>query len=254
MQRIGVTTLVATSALVSLRVRGQTIIVAALLLGYWALLGWLAVPGISVGVSQPGYDLTAFVDRAVFGTSHLLHGTWDPEGLLSTLPAVATVLLGAFAGQWLQSDRGAIQRTVAMLTAGVAGILIGALWSQAFPLNKNLWTSSFVMLTAGIAAVLLAICYWLVDVKGYDRWAQPFVILSVNAITVYVFSEVMDTIIDNISIEALGIHSLRKALFKYVFASWLSPYTASLAFACGYALACIGAMAVLYRSNVRITL
>jgi predicted acyltransferase len=227
-------------------------VAVALLLGYWALLSWVPVPDVGAGVWGPGQDLGAFIDRAVFGTNHLSPGSWDPEGLLSTFPAAATVLLGVLTGQWLHSNHGTTWKTMGMLTAGAAGIGLGVLWGQVFPINKNLWTSSFTIFTAGIALVLLAGCYWLVDVKGCHRCASPFVIFGVNAITVYVLSELLDMMLRRISIPWLGIRSLRNALFGHLFASWLSPHNASLAFALAYALVCLGPMRVLYKKNIRV--
>jgi predicted acyltransferase len=250
LQRIGLAYLAATPLVLWLGVWGQAIVAAALLLGYWALLSWVPVP--TGGVWQPGQDLGAFIDRAVFGSNHLWPGSWDPEGLLSTFPAVATVLLGALTGHWLNSNRSTTRKTIGMFAAGAAGIALGALWGQVFPINKNLWTSSFTIFTAGIALILLAGCYWLVDVKGCRRWAYPFVILGVNAITVYMLSELADKMLGRISIHSLGIRSLRNVLFGHIFASWLSPQNASLAFAIAYALVWLGLMALLYKKDIRV--
>jgi predicted acyltransferase len=232
--------------------RGQAIVGSALLLGYWALLTWAPVPGVGAGLWEPGQDLGAYIDRAVFGINHLSPGTWDPEGLLSTFPATATVLLGALAGQWLHSNDSRSRKTIGMLVAGAAAIALGVLWGQVFPINKNLWTSSFTIFTAGIALILLSVCYWLIEVKLYRRWATPFIILGVNAITVYVLSELVDSMLGRISIHALGMHSLRNALMGHLFASWLPPHGASLAFAVVYALVWLGLMALLYRKNIRV--
>jgi predicted acyltransferase len=252
LQRIGLTYLVATPLVLWLGMRGQAIVGSALLLGYWALLTWAPVPGVGAGLWEPAQDLGAYIDRAVFGINHLSPGTWDPEGLLSTFPAAATVLLGALAGQWLQSNDSTSRKTIGMLVAGAAAIALGVLWGQVFPINKNLWTSSFTIFTAGMALILLAGCYWLVEVKDYRRWGTPFIILGVNAITVYVVSELVHRMLARIRIQSLGITSLWKALYEYLFASWLSPYNASLAFAIAYALVWFALVMVLYKKDIRV--
>ena len=253
LQRIGLAYLVAMPLVLWLKARGQAIFAVLFLLGYWGLLSWMPVPGIGAGVWEPGQDLGAFIDRTVFGTNHLLPGeTWDPEGLLSTLPAIATVLLGALTGQWLQSDTSPTRKTIGMLVAGAIGIAFGVLWGQVFPINKKLWTSSFTIFSAGTALILLGVCYWLVEVKNYRRWAIPFTILGVNGITVYVLSELVDMMLGRISINSLGIRSLRNAFFGHIFASWLSPHGASLAYAAVYALVWLGLMSLLFRRNVRV--
>src|SRR5690606_1723302 len=117
--------------------------VVALLLGYWALMTLVPVPGGAAGVLEPGQDLGAWIDRQVFGTAHLWSQsrTWDPEGLLSTLPAIGTVLLGVFAGDWLRATRSAFEKVAGLFVAGAAGLAAGAAWDAIFPINKSLWTS-----------------------------------------------------------------------------------------------------------------
>jgi predicted acyltransferase len=163
---------------------------ATFLLGYWAAQSWIPVPGIGAGVLEPGQDLGAFIDRTVLGTAHLwAHSrTWDPEGLLGTIPAAGTVLTGVFAGAWLRGGRasGAVVR--GLIVAGVAATALGLLWGQTFPINKPLWTSSYVVFTAGLAALALALCYWIIDVKHHRLWSRPFVWFGVNAIAAYFLS------------------------------------------------------------------
>ncbi|HSK19122.1 MAG TPA: heparan-alpha-glucosaminide N-acetyltransferase domain-containing protein, partial [Longimicrobiales bacterium] len=182
LQRIALAYLAASAIVLYFRRNGQVIAAAALLLGYWAVMMLVPVPGGNAGVLEPGLDIGAYIDRAVFGTSHLWSQarTWDPEGLLSTLPAVGTVLLGVFAGAWLRSHRDPPTKAVGLFLAGNAGLVLGLMWHPLFPINKNLWTSSYVIFTAGMACHFLAVCYWLIDVKGYRRWAMPFVVFGVN--------------------------------------------------------------------------
>jgi predicted acyltransferase len=253
LQRIALTYLAAAPLVLWLRARGQVILAAALLLGYWALMSWVPVPGIGPGVWQPGLDLGAYVDRMLLGVKHLRPGTWDPAGLLSTIPALATVLLGALAGQWLCSGRNATRKLVGMLLMGAAGIVLGVLWGQVFPINKNLWTSSYAVFTGGMAFVLLAGLYWLVDVKGFRRWTHPFVLLGVNAILVYVLSELTDMMLNRIRIDAAGSPTVHMAVYDVFFGSWLPPLDASLAFSIGYLLFWLAAMAALHRRGIRVS-
>jgi predicted acyltransferase len=209
------------------------------------------VPGVGAGVLQPGQDLGAYVDRAVFGTEHLWASsrTWDPEGLLSTLPAVASVLLGVFAGEWLRSrrDPGAVVR--GLLVAGLIGVVAGLAWDLVFPINKALWTSSFVVFTAGMASLALAGCYWIVDVKGHRRWAFPFTVFGVNAIAAYFLSSLFAR---EIGMPRLGGDqaTLKGWVYEHAFASWLSPVNASLAFGLSFVLLWMLVMWGFYRKGI----
>ena len=253
LQRIAMAFLAASLLVLWLGWKGRVAAVVTLLLGYWAMMSWVPVPGVGAGVLEPGKDLGAFVDRAVFGMDHLWESsrTWDPEGLLSTLPAVATVLLGLFAGEWLRSGRSRPVITRGLLLAGAGGVGLGLLWDLAFPINKALWTSSYVVLTAGLAALGLALCYWLVDVKGYRRWARPFVLFGVNAIAAYFLSGLMAREIGMDRLAGEGANATVKGwIYENAFASWLSPLNASLAFALSFVLFWMAVMWVFHRKGI----
>ncbi len=161
----------------------QAIIAGALLLVYWGLM---SLPGFKL---LPGQDLGAYIDRAVFGEAHLWRftRTWDPEGLLSTLPAIATGLAGALTGYWLRSKHDRHTKLFGLLAAGCLGILVGAAWGRVFPLNKYLWTSSYVVYSAGCALVSLGACYWLFDLLDWKIFViQPLVWLGMNPLFAYV--------------------------------------------------------------------
>lgn len=249
LQRIGVASLAASAIVLFTGWRGRLAAVLSLLLGYWALMSWVAVPGVGAGVWEPGQDLGAYLDRLVFGTDHLWKQskTWDPEGLLSTLPAVATVLLGVFAGDWLRSHRSSTEKVRLLLVAGTAGIVLGLLWSLAFPINKSLWTSSYVVFTAGMGMLGLGLCYWLIDVKGFQRWGFPFLLFGVNAIVAFFFSGLGARVITQIHI---GDATLRGWLYHTLFTPYLAPINASLAFALMYVLFWMGVAWVLYRRGI----
>lgn len=230
LQRIGLAFTLAAAAVLFLRPRGQAVVTAALLLGYWAAMMLVPVPGGRAGDLSKDGSLAAYVDRTVLGTNHLWASarTWDPEGLLSTLPAVATVLLGVFAGRWMRSDRSPADRLVGLFLAGNAALVIGLIWDAAFPINKNLWTSSYAVFTAGMALHTLAVCYWVVDVRGGRRWAMPFAWFGMNAIFAFFLSGVMARLLHLVRIDG---RTLKEVIFAGAFDSWLPAHDASLAFA-----------------------
>jgi predicted acyltransferase len=169
-------------------------LIAILLLGYWVLMRFVPVPGHGIPgrdipLLHPYANLAAYLDRKLmFG--HLWERTRDPEGILSTLPAIATTLCGVLTGEWLRSSRLPHQKAAGIFGSGLIAMIAGALWSRWFPINKNLWTSSYVLFTAGCALICLAICYWVNDIKLHrGAWTKPFLILGTNAIAAYVISE-----------------------------------------------------------------
>lgn len=249
LQRIAVSFLVATPLVLWVGRRARAAITAAILLGYWAIMSWVPVPGVGAGVWEPGQDIGAYIDRAIFTTNHLWSQSrsWDPEGLLSTLPAVATVLLGVFAGEWLRSRRDVKEKVWGLLLAGVALVAAGQLWNLDFPINKKLWTSSFVLFTAGMALLGLALCYWVADVKRYRRWGFPFIILGMNAIATYWLAEITAALISMIQV---GDASLQEWIYQNAFATWLAPINASLAYAIAFVLFWVGVMWVFYKRGV----
>ena len=250
LQRIALAYFVASAVVLYLGRNAQVLAAAILLLGYWAVMTLVPVPGGSAGVLEPGLDIGAYIDRAVFGTNHLWSQarTWDPEGLLSTLPAVGTVLLGVFAGAWLRSRRDSPTKAVGLFLAGNAGLVLGLMWHPLFPINKNLWTSSYVVFTAGMACHFLAVCYWLIDVKGYRRWAMPFVVFGVNAIAAFFLSGLFARLLT--MIPGPGGTTLKGFLYGTLFEPFLSPVNASLAYAITFVLLWLGIMTVFYRRGV----
>jgi predicted acyltransferase len=171
--------------------RGQIIAIAACLIGYWALLRFVSVPGLGVpGRDIPFMDsnqnLAAWLDRKLF-MGHLFDGTRDPEGILSTIPAIATTLLGVLTGHWLRSGKAPATKAIAMLLAGILDLIAGAVWNIWFPINKSLWTSSFAVFSGGFALVLLAVLYWLLEIKQWrGAWTTPILVFGMNAIAGFV--------------------------------------------------------------------
>jgi predicted acyltransferase len=171
--------------------RGQIIAIAACLFGYWALLRFVPVPGLGVPgrdipFMDPNQNLAAWLDRKLF-MGHLFDSTRDPEGILSTVPAVATTLLGVLTGHWLRSQKSSAKKAIVMLFAGICGLVAGEVWNIWFPINKNLWTSSFAVFSGGFALVFLALLYWVLEIKRWrGAWTVPILVFGVNAIAGFV--------------------------------------------------------------------
>jgi len=213
--------------------RVQVAAAIALLVGYWALLTLVAVPGHGAGVLTPEGNLASYLDRALLGR-HMLTPQYDPEGLLSTLPAIATALCGVFAGAWLKKPDGA-RRTIRLWALGFAAMAVGFLWGVVFPINKNIWTSSFALFSAGLAAQALALCHWLVDTMRWRAWARPLAAYGRNTLVAYFLSVGFDAVLTRWRI-ADGA-SLKGFLYRVGFASWLRPCCGAEAASLGYAIA-----------------
>jgi predicted acyltransferase len=236
----------------------QLLITAALLAGYWLLVALVPAPGYVAGDLSKEGSVVSFVDRKLLG-NHIWKGggrVYDPEGILSTLPAIATTLCGVLAGRWMRRTRDDYERAAGMFAAGVVCVMMGWAWNAWLPINKPLWTSSYVVFTAGWALLLLALCHWLIDIKGCRRWSLPFVVFGVNALAVFVLTGLAAramTIKEWWSLPRLdGTRgaNLQTYIYQHLFASWLSPANASLAYALCFVLLWLGLMAILYRKRI----
>ncbi len=237
LQRIGIVYIIA--ALISYKASRRAIIAItiAILLGYWAVL--------SLGpLEPPDATIAAQVDRALISTPHLWKQakTWDPEGPLSTIGAVATALLGILITPWVRA------RNVKMLTiAGIIGIAAGLAWDQLFPINKNLWTSSYVVFTAGWASLVLSLFLWIIDVRGAKRWAKPLVVFGVNPFVAFLGSGVMARLLGLIKIGGVSLHALS---YRAFFKPYLVPHVASFLWALAFIGVWLGILWVLYRKGI----
>jgi predicted acyltransferase len=224
-----------------------------LLVGYWALMTFVPVPGYGAGHLGKNENLGAYIDRGLMG-GHLWSEskTWDPEGLLSTLPAIATALIGILAGEWLRSDRRGARKILGMLIAGAVLMLAGLLLDPYFPINKNLWTSTFVLFTGGFAMLLLALCYWLVDLRGWRKWAAPFLVFGMNAILAYALAAIVSE--TSIDFEFAGPggrgQTLHGWLYNNFFIPYANPKNASLGFAVFFVLLILAPLWPLYRRKI----
>jgi predicted acyltransferase len=220
--------------------RTQVVVAIGGLAAYWAVVVLTPVPGCAAPVLSGECNIGSFIDRSVFGR-HMLHAAWDPEGLLSTVPAIATALAGVFAGDWL-SDPAARHRTATLFAAGVVAMLVALAWHRVFPINKSLWTSSFALLSAGFGAQVLALCHWALDVRGWRGWSSPFVAFGRNPLAGYFLSVGTDSVLTR-WVVTIGAEraSLKTFLYHTLFTSWMmgrgrccSAETASLAYALAY--------------------
>ena len=255
LQRIAICYFFAALIVLKASPKWQYIWTAILLIGYWLAVKLIPVPGYGAGVLEPMGNLCWYID------SHLLAGhTWsgapvpgfDPEGILSTVPAIATVLFGVFAGNWLRSDRDKYEKVSGLFVAGNFGLLAGVIMDIWLPINKNMWTSSYSVFMAGMASVFLAMCYWIIDIKGYQKWAKPFVVFGSNAIAVYVLSGIIAriTIYTKWKQADGSVISLKTWLFENLFHSWAPDYFASLLYPIAWTLIYLGLMWILYRKRI----
>jgi predicted acyltransferase len=255
LQRIAVCYLLASLIFLKTKVRTQVIIVAALTIGYCLLMNYVPAPGYAAGDLTKDGSLASYVDRAVFG-SHVWSQAkvYDPEGLLSTLPALATTLIGVLTGHWLRSNKSEYEKVAGLFFAGMCLVVIGWAWNPFFPINKALWTSSYVFFTAGMALHLLAFCYWLVDIKGWKRWAKPFVVFGVNALALFVGTGLMVDLMGLVDLPdgKGGQTSLHGWIYQHLFLSWASGVNASLAYAIAFILLWLGIMWILYARRIYI--
>ncbi len=265
LQRIGIAYMLA--ALLTLRtdLKQQISIIAALLGGYWLVMTILPVPGEgTIGallLADPQRTMAAWTDRLALDWSRWGLGnhlwvssrTWDPEGVLSTIPAVGTAMLGNLAGRWIGQKRPLTERLAALSAAGALAMMVGLMWNWVFPINKSLWTSSYTLFTAGMAALSLATIMWIVDFQKSRGWTKPFVIYGMNPMIAFVGSGVMARCLYSI-FKVPGPDgkpiALQAWMYQTAFASWLSPVNASLAFAVAFVLFWYGILHLLHKRDI----
>jgi predicted acyltransferase len=265
LQRIGLAYMCGALLAQGRTVKQQVITISALLYGYWFAMTVLPVPGGGGAMGQlmlgdASRTMAAWWDRLLLDWSRFGLGnhtwvssvTWDPEGIFSTIPAVGTAMLGNLAGQWLGVKKPLNERLNGLFAAGALGMMVGMLWNWSFPINKSLWTSSYVVFCAGMAAIAIATIMWIVDVHQVKGWTKPFVIFGMNPMVAFVGSGVLARCIYSIfTVNYQGKSTpLETAIYKSMFASWLEPVNASLAFAITFVLFWFVVLYVLYRKKI----
>lgn len=242
LQRLAICYFVCSVLFLTASVRTQFVWLVSLLAGYWLIMKFAPVPGIGSGYLDVERNFAHYVDRIVLGShNYASTRTWDPEGIVSTVPAIGTTLLGLMAGYILRLKRGLAERAVRLFAAGAVLLALGLFCNQWLPINKKLWTTSFTLFMAGLDFVVFAGLFWIIDGIGWKRWAQPLVVIGSNAIAIYMASEIL--------IETLDTLGWRKPIFQTVFAPLASPINASLLFAIAYTLLMFAIAYGMYRKG-----
>ncbi len=227
---------------------------AAILLAYWALMALVPVPGVGApDFSGPGKNISNWLDLRVIGPDHVYPGTapWDPEGLLSTMGAIGTCIIGSLGGQLLRARRSPEEKTNGLFVMGTLLLAAGLMWGGVFPINKSIWTSSYVLFAGGFASIFLALCYWTADAQGWRWWTKPFVVYGTNALALYFLSAIVTRLILwVIPSPAGGDEHFKEWLYRTAFVPFFSPINASLAWALFYVLAWLGIMWVFYSRKI----
>lgn len=257
LQRIAVCYFVASLLFLHLDWKKLTIVSAALLLVYWALMTLISVPGCAVTtIDDKACNLAAYLDRLILTEAHIWKQSkvFDPEGILSTIPAVVTTISGILTGIWLKKDKSNYEKVSGLFFFGIVLVAVGWAWNFFFPFNKSLWTSSYVVYTSGLALCFLGFCYWLIDIKEYKKWTKPFVIFGVNALALFVGSGLMAKTLGLIKFAGADgkTISLQKWIFDSVFLPFAAPINASLLYAIGFILFWLFLMWLLYRKRIYI--
>lgn len=224
---------------------------AVLLLAYWAVMVFVPAPGGVAGDLTPAGNIGAWLDRTVFGEAHLWRQsrTWDPEGLLGTLPAIASALSGVAVGVILSGNRTQAEKVMLLIAGGGASIVMGLVWDQSFPINKSLWTSSYVLFTSGLASMVLAVCYWVCDVQGRQAFVRPLGVLGTNALVLFVASGLLVKTLLFFKVAGAdgAMISVNRWLYITAFAPFAAPKNASLLFALANLAVLYVVLEILYR-------
>jgi predicted acyltransferase len=258
LQRIAICYVISALFVIYTGNRSRVAAIVVCLASYWIIMRYVPVPGFGVPTHDmplldPDRNLAAWLDRRLL-MGHLYEGTRDPEGVLSTIPSIATSLLGVMTGEWLRSQASSLKKAAWMIIAGIAGLSAGELFNVWFPINKKLWTSSFVLFTAGFALVILALFYWLIDIKKSRGWTMPALVFGMNSIAAYVFAEMLAIFVGTwrVHMPQDGYVDLQYLIYNTIFTTRDSPPSAnaSLLYSLSFVLVCWLAMWPLYRKRI----
>ena len=252
LQRIAVCYFFASIIMLTLSTRWQIVLSVLLLVLYWAALKLIPVPGYGTGNLDAQGNLCWYID------SLLLAGhTWkwapasgfDPEGILSTIPAIVSVFFGVFTGNWLRSKKEPMEKAAGLFVAANIGLVLGVIIHEWLPINKNLWTSSYVIFMTGMALHFFAFCYWLIDIKSYKKWAFPFVVFGTNAIVAYFTLSLFGKTLVYWEVGPSD-EVLKSIVYENIYASWAGDYFASLLYPLAMILIWFAFLFIMYRKKI----
>jgi predicted acyltransferase len=249
LQRISIVFFFCALLFINTKRNTQLLIAATLLIGYWLLMTFVPVPGIGAANLGKETNLAAWFDNTLLpGHLWVWSKTWDPEGILSTIPAIATGLLGVLTGGILKDiNLPSIKKVYILSSAAIVLIICGLAWNIIFHINKSLWTSSFVLFAGGLSLLILCFSYWLIDINGSSTLTGPFIAFGSNAMAAYILSETTARLTDIITINGMSVKYL---FYKYVFNSWLPPFQASLVMAITWVILVYFPIAYLYKKKI----
>lgn len=250
LQRISLCYFFSSILFLKMKPRNLAILTGIILIGYYLSMTLIPVSGYGAGNLSPEGNLASYIDRIVFRGTRLWRGTWDPEGILSTFPAVATTILGIFAGLWLKERRKEFGKFSGMLIIGMILTVSGYLFSSLFPINKNLWTSSYVLFTGGLSYIFFSLCLLIFDFYKLKKIGIPFAIFGVNSIAVYFLSGIFTKTLVIIKIKSGETLSLYSWIFKNIFVPVAGNMNGSLLFAISYVILWLGIMSIFYKSKI----
>lgn len=253
LQRIGIVYGIVSLIYLHTSVKVQALIGAVILIIYWGIMTLIPIPDGSPPNFEIGTNLASWIDNKLLGSHNWASAkTWDPEGILSTFPAIGTGISGLLVGQFLISEIGQRQKSLRMLAFGFGGVLLGLLWNIVFPINKALWTSSYVIYTAGLATMILSLLYYITDIRKQTGWTKPFIIFGVNPMVVFFFSGIIPRVLGMIK---LPMGETPTDLKTYLYETMIvpvfdNPLNASLAAALVYLLIWFVILTLFYRKSL----
>jgi predicted acyltransferase len=241
LQRIAICYFFGSILYLKVGLRGQLFAIPLLLVAYWLIMIMIPVPHFGVGHLDMARNLSHYVDYTILGPhNHLYTKTWDPEGFLGTIPSLATLLVGSVAGEILL-DKQSASKVGILAGIGLGLVALGLIWNPWLPINKNLWTSSFSLFMAGLDFLFLSGLMLITRYKICQKLSQPFIVLGINAIAIYVISEILEIV--------LLKSSIHQRLYDFISASIHDPYQASLTYSLSYVLLMFSLAYILYRKK-----
>ena len=246
LQRIAIVFLICSLLFLYTSLKTQVWVGVLLLVGYFIIMITIPVPSFGAGILEPGKNLAAWIDSFSI-PFHMYQGTWDPEGLLSTLPAIATGITGMMAGHLIISKQDLNKKLIILFVGGSLAVAMGEIWGWFFPINKNLWSSSYVLYTSGLAAITWAIMIWVMDIKKHISWGKPAIVFGSNAITAYVLSYIIGIPFTHLPLTG---ESLQELYMNSLINVGILPELVSFSWAIFYTSLCYIPVLFLYKKRI----